>query len=95
MSLNKTGYNKLEKSYRKFLWDINNEGKAKKAIIAWEEIMLIKELGGLDIRTFGLQAQVQKMRYVMQILESHNVEWVWMAKDIIKASLWLGPNKKE
>lgn len=81
MSLNKICYNKLKKVCRKFLWGTNDDGKPKKAIIAWNEITHTKEAGGLDIRTFELQALALKLRSVTQILQNRNVEWVWMAKE--------------
>lgn len=95
LSLNQQGYDKLVKACRRFLWGTNDDGKAKKALIAWDDISRPREEGKLDIRPFKLQAKALKMRNIAQLLEGREIEWIWIMEVFIKAAMRTGPHKKE
>lgn len=65
--------------------------KAKKALVAWEEITRPRAEGGLDITPFETQAQALKMTHVTQIIEGCGTEWVWICNTFIWEALRIGP----
>lgn len=95
LSLNQQGCEKLEKACRLFLWGTNEEGKAKKALISWDDISQPREEGGLDIRPFKQQAKALKMRKIAQVLEGRETKWIWIMEVLIKDALKSGPHKKD
>lgn len=76
------------------MWGKNEDGKQKKALIAWHEITRPRSEGGLDIRPFELQAKTLKMRHMTQLLEGRETEWTWIAQHFIEEALHRGKIKR-
>ncbi|KAL3696459.1 hypothetical protein R1sor_010535 [Riccia sorocarpa] len=66
-----------------FLWGRTAEGASKKALVSWEKICRMKEVGGLGLVYFELQARSLKMRLVTKLLENEDLDWVHIAKTIL------------
>ncbi|KAL3686468.1 hypothetical protein R1sor_009042 [Riccia sorocarpa] len=86
---------RLEKVCREFLWGSSTEGKPKKALIAWRKIAREKRRGALGITAFEDKAKALQMRHVCSLLKGKPVEWVRIARRLIRFKLRNGPQKQE
>lgn len=65
------------------------------SLVAWDTISQPMLEGGLGILSFLKHAQLLKLLCVSQLIESHPIEWVRMAEDLICFELGQGPLKRE
>ncbi|KAL2650604.1 hypothetical protein R1flu_018732 [Riccia fluitans] len=86
---------RLEQCCRQFLWGVNEQGTLKKPLIAWGKIARPKDQGGLGLMGFKDRSDALQMRYVTAILDGRNVEWIWIAKRMMRIKLLTGPCKQE
>ncbi|KAL3690974.1 hypothetical protein R1sor_004625 [Riccia sorocarpa] len=86
---------RLESLCRDFVWCVTDEGRPKKAIVAWRRLAQEKLRGGVGIRPFADRAQALQMRHACSILEGKDVEWVRIARRIMLTKLHIGPQKRE
>ncbi|KAL3682470.1 hypothetical protein R1sor_000492 [Riccia sorocarpa] len=86
---------RLENLCRDFVWGVTDEGRPKKAIVAWRRLAQEKARGGVGIRLFAERAQALQMRHACSILEGKDVEWVRIARRIMLTKLRIGPQKRE
>ncbi|KAL2609454.1 hypothetical protein R1flu_028027 [Riccia fluitans] len=86
---------RLEQCCRQFLWGVNEQGTLKKPLITWGKIARPKDQGGLGLMGFKDRSGALQMRYVTAILDGRNVEWIWIAKRMMRIKLLTGPCKQE
>ncbi|KAJ0871216.1 putative RNA-directed DNA polymerase [Helianthus annuus] len=81
--------NELEKLMRRFLWNANNQGRAK-AKVAWAEVCLPKDEGGLGIRSISDVNKALMANHVWSILTKRKSLWVqWIYSHKLNGkSLW-------
>ncbi|KAL2641260.1 hypothetical protein R1flu_008847 [Riccia fluitans] len=86
---------RLEQCCRQFLWGVNEQGTLKKPLIAWGKIAQPKDQGGLGLMGFKDRSDALQMRYMTAILDGRNVEWIWIAKRMMRIKLLTRPCKQE
>ncbi|KAL3691172.1 hypothetical protein R1sor_004823 [Riccia sorocarpa] len=84
MGLTDDGYKELTRICQGFVWGTSKEGNEKKALVAWDTFCRRKEEGGVGLTAFDTQAKALKMRFVSQLLEDKDSDWVHLAKAIIQ-----------
>ncbi|KAL3677354.1 hypothetical protein R1sor_027302 [Riccia sorocarpa] len=87
IGLSEEGYKHLEAVCRDFIWGTNRDGKAKLALLAWEQITQCRTQGGLDLHTFKQTSQALKMKFIARLLDGSRSEWAQMLKFFIKAEM--------
>lgn len=60
-------FKELEAICKWFLWGTNEDGNARKPLIAWDKITQGKEGGGLGILPFVEQAGLLKLRHIFEL----------------------------
>ncbi|KAL3681828.1 hypothetical protein R1sor_024784 [Riccia sorocarpa] len=87
IGLRDEGYQQLESICQNFLWESNKDGKAKLALVAWDQITQTKWDGGLGLIPFKQVSQALKLKFVARLMDGSNAEWAQMMKFFIKTDL--------
>ncbi|KAL3694959.1 hypothetical protein R1sor_008610 [Riccia sorocarpa] len=85
----------LTKMCREFLWGSTEEGKVRKALVAWKKFALPTSHGGLGFIPFEIRSQALLMRYSTALLDDKPVEWVWICKRWLRYKLLSGVYVRE
>ncbi|KAL3676016.1 hypothetical protein R1sor_025964 [Riccia sorocarpa] len=83
VGLTADGRKELTRIVRSFIWGSNREGKKKKTLVAWDTFCRSKQEGGMGFTCFELQAKALKMRFITQLMEGQDLDWVEIANAII------------
>ncbi|KAL3679627.1 hypothetical protein R1sor_022583 [Riccia sorocarpa] len=86
---------KLERFCSQFFWGITSEGKVRKPLIAWKRLIRPEQQGGLGLLSFESRAATLQMRYISDLLDGKELEWMWIAERMLRIKLITGPSKLE
>ncbi|KAL2630705.1 hypothetical protein R1flu_015391 [Riccia fluitans] len=67
---------KIEQACRCFVWGKNIQGRDKIPLLAWEVLQPAKGDGGLDIPSFALQRDSQKLRLILRMVHHPREDWM-------------------
>ncbi|KAL2644588.1 hypothetical protein R1flu_012175 [Riccia fluitans] len=76
MALDPQTLKKMEQTCRRFVWGKNAQGKEKIPLLAWEALQPTKSDGGLDIPSFAVQGEAQKLRQVLRMVHHPGEDWM-------------------
>ncbi|KAL2619902.1 hypothetical protein R1flu_000107 [Riccia fluitans] len=66
----------MEQSCRRFVWGKNIQGKDKIPLLAWEDLQPAKGDRGLDIPSFALQGDTQKLWLILRMVHHPGEDWM-------------------
>ncbi|KAL2603094.1 hypothetical protein R1flu_008781 [Riccia fluitans] len=67
---------KIEQACRRFVWGKNIQGRDKIPLLAWEDLQPAKGDGGLDIPSFALHGDTQKLRLILRMVHHPGEDWM-------------------
>ncbi|KAL3697022.1 hypothetical protein R1sor_011098 [Riccia sorocarpa] len=83
LEIEKKGIKELENVSRDFLWGWDQEGKAKKNLLAWDILGKSKEAGGLGWGSLEATADAYLVRNLQQIFHEDRDIWVEILSQIV------------
>ncbi|KAL2628550.1 hypothetical protein R1flu_013236 [Riccia fluitans] len=75
---------KMEQVCRHFVWGKNIQGRDKIPLLAWEDLQPAKGDGGLDIPSFALQGDTQKLRLILRMVYHPGEDWMIALGELLK-----------
>ncbi|KAL3692702.1 hypothetical protein R1sor_006353 [Riccia sorocarpa] len=82
VGLSPDGIEDLERLCKQFLWGWNEQGNAKKTLVAWERVSQTKRNGGLGWIPFKDRAKAMHIKLLTSLLHDGGSEWTQLAKNL-------------